>query len=59
MLRDSQFYPMPLVPFLKCGGSRANMVDQLCALPGEVGGAELAVAGYVLGIQVSPGQGWA
>ena len=53
---------MPLVPFLRAGGWRANAVEHLCALPGEVGGAEISVAASLLGTQVrraggQPGNG--
>lgn len=34
--RDYGLYPIPIVPFLKCGSIRSNMMERLCALPDEV-----------------------
>lgn len=59
-IHDPSKYPMPHIPFLKCGSLRAHVVMPLNALPGEPGGAELAVAVSSMGLQtwVSPLHIW-
>ena len=59
-LHDPSKYPVPHIPFLKCGSIRAHTLQPLSAAPGEPGGSELAVAVSSLGLQtwVSPLHIW-
>eukprot|EP00887_Chlorella_sp_A99_P007742 scaffold20.g7742.t1 len=50
-LRDPQSYPMPLIPFLKCGPFRGNAVQRMSAMPDEPGAREKALAVTAMGVQ--------
>jgi hypothetical protein len=60
LLKSPNQYPMPFLPYLKAGEARINMVQRLTATPSEPGGAVLAAAASVFGIQawVSPLHVW-
>ena len=50
-LRDPMSYPMPLIPFFKCGPLRADVVQRRSAKPDVPGNSELAVAVTSMGAQ--------
>ncbi|KAL4553401.1 hypothetical protein Ndes2526B_g03263 [Nannochloris sp. 'desiccata'] len=60
LLKSPNQYPIPFLPYLKAGAVRINMVQRLTATPNEPGGAVLAAAATVFGIQawVSPLHVW-
>ena len=60
LLKSPNQYPIPFLPYLKAGAVRANIVQRLTATPNEPGGAVLAAAATVFGLQawVSPLHVW-
>jgi hypothetical protein len=60
LLKSPNQYPIPFLPYLKVGAARANIVRRLTATPNEPGGAVLAAAATVFGVQawVSPLHVW-
>jgi len=60
LLKSPNQYPIPFLPYLKVGAPRINIVQRLTATPHEPGGAVLAAAASVFGIQawVSPLHIW-
>ena len=60
LLKSPNQYPMPLLPYLKVGAVRGNLVQRLTAAPDEPGGAVLASASSVFAVQawVSPLHVW-
>jgi len=60
LFRNPTSYPMPLVPFLKCGSMRLQVAETLTVLPDEPGGSVIAAAASAGGIQawISPIHVW-
>ena len=60
LLKSPNQYPIPLLPYLKVGGTHGNLVQRLTAAPDDPGGAVLTAAAKVLGVQawVSPMHVW-
>jgi hypothetical protein len=60
LLDNPSHYPLPLLPYLKAGMARGNVVQRLSATPDDPGGAVIAAAASVYGIQawVSPIHVW-